>query len=276
MDLFWYIFLALALWPSIAQRLLEYQRVRLIRQLEQQRGSRVIVMIHRQEVMSFFGFPIYRFINIEDSEQILRAIKMTDPGMPIDLIVHTPGGILLAASQIARALKRHSGKVTVFVPHYAMSGGTLIALAADEIVMDENAVLGPVDPQLGQYPAASIVRAARLKSPSALSDQFCVLLDLAEKAIRQVEHMVYELVADKLPEDRARALARMLAEGHWTHDRPITPEELREWGLRVTYAVPKEVYALMQLYPQPVRRVPTVEYIPEPYPAAPRQNHTPR
>jgi len=43
--------------------------------------------------------------------------------------------------------------VTVFVPHYAMSGGTLIALTADEIVMDPNAVLGPVDPQIGNMPA---------------------------------------------------------------------------------------------------------------------------
>jgi len=54
-----------------------------------------------------------------------------------------PGGLVLAAEQIAPALRRHSGTVTVFVPRYAMSGGTLIALAADEIVMDPNAVLGP-------------------------------------------------------------------------------------------------------------------------------------
>ena len=51
--------------------------------------------------------------------------------------------------------------MTAFVPHYAMSGGTLIALAADEIVMYEDAVLGPVDPQLGQYPAASILTVVR-------------------------------------------------------------------------------------------------------------------
>jgi ClpP class serine protease len=73
--------------------------------------------------------------------------------------------LVLAAEQIAKALVEHKGKITVFVPHYAMSGGTLIALAADEIVMDSNAVLGQVDPQIGEMPAASIVKFSTSKSP---------------------------------------------------------------------------------------------------------------
>src|SRR2546427_3545955 len=88
---------------------------------------------------------------------------MTDSHVPIDLVLHTPGGLVLAAVQIARALHEHQGKVTAFVPHYAMSGGTLIALAADEIVMSRHAVLGPVDPQLGQSPAASILKVLEKK-----------------------------------------------------------------------------------------------------------------
>jgi ClpP class serine protease len=124
--------------------------------LEKNRGSRVIVLIHRQESVNVLGVPVVRYINIEDSEDILRAIRLTDPKMPLDLILHTPGGLVVAASQIARAIKRHPAKTAVFVPHYAMSGGTLIALAANEIVMDVNAVLGPIDPQLGDFPAASV------------------------------------------------------------------------------------------------------------------------
>ena len=69
------------------------------------------------------------------------------------------------------ALRRHEGKVTVFVPHYAMSGGTLLCLAADEVAMDENAVLGPVDPRIGEYPAASILRVPRLKPPEEIEDE---------------------------------------------------------------------------------------------------------
>jgi hypothetical protein len=158
-DLLWIFFIFSALQPALQQRLLEMRRLRLLAQLERQRGSRAIALVHREETMSLCGFPLMCYININDSEEVLRAIQLTAPRMPIDLILHTPGGLVLAAGQIAHALRAHQGKITVFVPHYAMSGGTLIALDADAIVMDENAVLGPMDPQLGQWPAASILTA---------------------------------------------------------------------------------------------------------------------
>src|SRR5438445_5933605 len=106
--------------------------------------------------------------------------------MPLDLILHTPGGLVLAATQIARAIFKHKGKVTVFVPHCAMSGGTLLALAADEIVMCEHAVLGPVDPQLGEYPAASILKAAHQKPIAEVDDKTVILGDHAEKGIAHI------------------------------------------------------------------------------------------
>src|ERR671937_373033 len=134
-DLIWIFFIISSLQPLIRQRWLEARRMRAFQQLEKARGSRVIGLIHRQETMSFLGFPIARYIDIQDSEDLLRAIQLTDPSVPIDLILHTPGGLVLAAEQIAEALGAHPARVTVFVPHYAMSGGTLIALAADEIVM---------------------------------------------------------------------------------------------------------------------------------------------
>jgi ClpP class serine protease len=67
------------------------------------------------------------------------------------------------------------------VPHYALSGGTLIALAADEIVMREYAVLGPVDPQLGQCPAASILKAVARKPVAEVDDQTLILIVLIER-----------------------------------------------------------------------------------------------
>ncbi|RLA80013.1 MAG: hypothetical protein DRG33_03085, partial [Deltaproteobacteria bacterium] len=223
-----------------------------------------ILLVHRQETMSLLGFPIFRYIDIHDSEEVLRAIHMTDPEVPIDLILHTPGGLVLAALQIARAVKKHPGKVTVFVPHYAMSGGTLIALAADEIVMSEHAVLGPVDPQLGQYPAASLVKVVKQKPISEVDDQTLIMADVAEKAIAQVRESVKELLEGKYPAEKVEELARLLSEGTWTHDYPITFDAARKLGLRVSSEIPQEVYQLMSLYPQPVRRQPTVEYLPVP------------
>jgi ClpP class serine protease len=93
--------------------------------------------------------PVRGFIDIDDSEAVIRAIEMTGKKVRIDLVLHNPGGLVLAAGQIASALADHPAQVTVYVPHYAMSGATLISLAADQIVMAPSAVLGPVDPQLG-------------------------------------------------------------------------------------------------------------------------------
>ncbi|MBC7218037.1 MAG: ATP-dependent Clp protease proteolytic subunit [Candidatus Caldatribacterium sp.] len=270
--MFWEIlFLILFLsvyFPALQQKILEQRRIVIIREFERKRRSRVIVLIHRQESVSFLGLPIARYISIEDSERVLRAIRLTPPDMPIDLILHTPGGLVLAAEQIAWAIKRHPAKVTVFVPHYAMSGGTLIALAADEIVMDPNAVLGPVDPQIstvhGQYPAASILRALEEPNPNR-SDETLILGDIARKAIRQVYQVVFDLVRDKMPEEKAREIAQILSEGRWTHDFPITPAIAKELGLPVQEGLPEEIYELMELYPQPPQQRPTVECVPLPY-----------
>src|SRR5262245_54346823 len=129
-QLFWLFLILASLAPMVQQRMLTYARIALLRRLEKLRGSRVITLIHRQETMSFLGFPVMRYIDIEDSELVLQAIRLTPPEMPIDLVLHTPGGLVLAAEQIAFALAGHPGKVTVIVPHYAMSGGTMVALAA--------------------------------------------------------------------------------------------------------------------------------------------------
>ncbi len=263
-SLLWLFFIISSLQPLVRQHMLNMARQRLIQQMERKRKSRVIAMIHRQETMSLLGFPLVRYINIEDSEAVLRAIKMTDNDVPIDMILHTPGGLVLAAEQIAYALRRHPAKVTVFVPHYAMSGGTLIALAADEIIMDENAVLGPVDPQLGQHPAASILKVLERKPIAEISDETLIMADIAEKAIGQVKRTVTELLKDKMSAEDAERLAETLSTGTWTHDYPITVDEARSLGLPVSTDVPPEIYQIMALYPQTAQRRPSVEYIPAP------------
>ncbi len=264
MDFFWLFFMLAAIQPILKQKLLEAARQRLLQRIEHQRNSRVILLIHRQETMSLVGFPIFRYIDINDSEEVLRAIHMTDPDLPIDLILHTPGGLVLASLQIARAIADHKAKVTVFVPHYAMSGGTLIALAADQIVMSGHATLGPVDPQLGQYAAASLLKVLEKKPIKDIDDQTIMLADQAEKATAQVKASVRELLTGKMPPDKAEQISDLLTSGKWTHDYPITAREAQELGLPVSCEMPEDVLRLLQLYPQPVRRQRTVEYIPVP------------
>jgi ClpP class serine protease len=260
LSLLWLFFIVASLQPLFQRQMLAAQRQRRLAAIARKREAKVITLIHRQETFSFLGFPIARYIDIDDAESILRAIRETPNDRPIEIVLHTPGGLVLAATQIANALADHPAEVTAVVPHYAMSGGTLIALGADRIVMDEHAALGPVDPQIGQYPAASIL--ATLEFPGDRKDETLILADVSRKAITQVETFVTELLERHLDPARARDVAHLLATGVWTHDRPLRATELQELGRPVQIGVGDEERELLTLYPQPRGREASVEYSP--------------
>ena len=64
------------------------------------------------------------------------------------LLVNSPGGTMISAYKIARAIRSTFDRITAFVPHAAASGGTLLALAGNEIVMGPMSYLTPLDVQI--------------------------------------------------------------------------------------------------------------------------------
>jgi len=265
----WVIFfLILFLVPMAQRRYLEQSRRRLLVKMGKRRKSVVVTLIHRQEILSFLGIPLARYIDIDDSEQVLRAIRNTPKDVPIDLILHTPGGLALAATQIALALKAHPARKTVIIPHYAMSGGTLIALAVDEIIMDPHAALGPVDPQLGyqtgSYPATSLVKLMEKKKIDEVDDKTIVLADQAEKALSQMDGLVKTILDSKCDGEKVGVIIEEFVSGKYTHDHPFLADDAKRLlGECVNTDVPAEVYDLMKLYRMEVaRRRPGVEYVP--------------
>jgi len=264
MDLstvFWFFIIVMTLQPMIRQRAQVYLRQKLISEIQKANNSRVITMVHRQESMQFFGFPVMRYIDMDDSEAVIRAIHQTDKNTPIDLILHTPGGLVLASLQIANAIKQHKARITVYVPHMAMSGGTLIALAADHIVMCDHSVLGPIDPQIGRYPAASLLKVVKDKPIAEIDDDTLILADMGAKATAQVHKACVDLLSDRMGGAEAEKLAQTMTSGQWTHDYPITATEAKRLGLRINTQMPESVLDLMALYPQAMRNPPSVEYL---------------
>jgi ClpP class serine protease len=261
-SLFWLFIVLSSLQPAVQRQLLIMQRRRALAVISRKREATVITLIHRQESMSLLGFPVFRYIDIDDAESILRAINDTPPGRAIEIILHTPGGMVVAARQIATALADHDGHVTAVVPHYAMSGGTMIAMAADEIVLDAHASLGPVDPQLGEYAAASLVAVA--ERPGDHEDKTLIMADVGRKAIAQVEGFTQRLLSRHMPAERAAEVARIMSTGTWTHDHPLHYPQLQTLGLPARVGVPELERELMVLYPQPRGRTPAVEYAPGP------------
>ncbi|SFO05958.1 serine protease, ClpP class [Roseovarius lutimaris] len=260
-TVFFLFFLVMILQPILTGRVFALRRAQAIRTIERKRGSRVITMIHRQERRSLFGFSMSSQIGLEDAQSIISAIKATPDETPIDIVLHTPGGLVIASMQIARAIEAHPAKVTVFVPIYAMSGGTLMALAADEIVMGEFSMLGPIDPQIMGISAASIIAARDAKPIEHVSDVALVLADVSDKATAQVKRGAVEIMTPRMERNKAEALADTLTSGQWTHDYALTPTEATDLGLPITVGLPQSVLDLMTLYPSPVKQS-AVEFLP--------------
>lgn len=258
----WLLVLAVLLAPLVQRRLLRLRREGGLQRLGRARGSRALALIHHRETYRLLGLPLLRQEERADAERVLRAIARTPGDVPIDLVLHTAGGDGLPAEQLAHALVRHPARVTVFVPHYALGGGTLIALAADEIVLDPNAVLGPVDPRVGPYPAASLLALLQEKGGAQLDDRTLVLVDQARKARAQTQALVAELLAaNETTSAHAGEIAAALTGGGWTPRYPLMIEEAQRLGLPVNANLPPDLYALMDLYDTGMQPRPSVSLV---------------
>ncbi|MBE0521028.1 MAG: ATP-dependent Clp protease proteolytic subunit [Candidatus Methanoperedenaceae archaeon] len=256
------VFLYILMYPQFQMRSARRRRIGSIRAMEEKWGTKVLTMIHRKEAISMFGVPVYQYIDIEDAEEILRGIREAKE-KPIDLIIHTPGGHLHASIQIARALKNHTAKTRVFVPHYSMSGGTLIALGADEIIMDKAASLGPVDPQIGDllrgvFPAPSWLHVARKKGLEA-DDVTLMMGDISEKALNFTRDVLNELLDGKFDDRKKQEqVVDKLSGGEMIHAHLISAEDAKKLGLPVSTELPPEIHEFMKNY-RAIR--PNVEYV---------------
>ena len=248
-TLFWLFLIAVALTPLIQRGILQLRRSGGAQRLGRTRGSRVLTLIERRETYRVLGVPVLRQRERDAPEGVLRAIGQTPPSQPIDLILHAPPGSALAGEQLAHALIRHPARVAVLIPHYAAGDAALIALAADQILLDPNAVLGPVDVRIGPYPAASLLMLGQEKAVTALEDRSVVLIDQARRAVGQARTVVAELLmARGSSGEQADEVAATLVAGPWTPHYPILIEEAKRFGLPVSDALPPEVYGLMDLY----------------------------
>lgn len=220
------------------------RRSQLIRELEEERGTRVITLIHRKEPWSTDDDEPE--IVLEDSETVLQEVRETPRDKPIDFILHTEGGLAFAADMMAMALKHHPAKVTVMVPFYAMSSGTYMALAADEIMMEKYSILAPVEPQIDEMPANWIIAILKRKPVETIADRTILLAERARMEAENASEFVKWLLADKMPEEQAGQVANFLVGGFMASTTPITLDVARAIGLNVTEGVPEKVHQLFE------------------------------
>jgi len=220
------------------------RRAQLVRELEQERGTRVLQLIHRKEPWSASDEDPE--IVLEDSEVILQQVRETPRDKAIDFIIHTEGGLAFAADLIAMALKYHPGKVTVMVPFYAMSDGTYIVLAADEIMMQKCSILAPCEPIIDDMQANLIMGILKRKPIETISDGTILLAEAARMETDNAREFVKWLLSDKMGEDQAAQVASFLTGGFMASSTPITLDVARAIGLNVVEGVPEKVMQLFE------------------------------
>jgi hypothetical protein len=235
---------------------LKPKRLAAIKRIEKKHGSRVIAIIHR-------AGRDERYIDEDTAEDMLNVLRQVDAHERLDIILHTPGGYTSDTLRIAFAVKAHRGHKTAYVPYEAMSGGTLIALAADEIVMADHAVLGPIDPSIGDIPAASLLELRKIRDSKneRIDDVTFLLADMAAKAMQQVRTHACELISNKAHSADQCSITDRLVSGEWTHDYPITKSKALELKLPISKKdVPGEMFDLIALYPNPKKQEPSVKF----------------
>lgn len=236
-----------------------YKEARLrerIERFEREHNAKVLFLVHRKRQVGLWGVPVYEYLEVFDAHRLLRELREVDESKKVVLIVHSPGGQLTAGLQIAKVLRERKGEVVVVVPYFAMSAGTLIALAADEIYAGEGAVFGPIDPQVpganGELmPAVMVERAYREVSQRDLRS--AVIYQVSVSALRQMERFLREeLFRDRDEREKEKLIKRLLWTNN-THDFPIFAEELKQLGIKVRVGIPQELRDIVfQVVQEPI------------------------
>ncbi|MGC9100100.1 MAG: SDH family Clp fold serine proteinase [Caldisericum sp.] len=251
--LFLLLFLSFGFLTSfLPQAIKEKKLSELIENYERKNNAKVLYLIHKKKHVGLFGIPVYEFLEVFDAHKILKELKNLPPDKNILLVIHSPGGELLAGMQIAKTLKEWKGKVTVVVPYYAMSAGTLISLAANEILAKETTTFGAIDPQIPVnnskfFSAVDIVKVCA-KTPQKANLEEKVLCEVARKALNQTEIFVREVILKDKPEEVKKKIIETLLYTNKTHDFPFFAEDLKKLGLNVkTASLEKEVDEIVNL-----------------------------
>jgi len=174
---------------------------------------------------------------IDQSTAIKLATAMAKfKGADFDLILHTPGGEVFSALMISRMLKDYPGKIRTIVPAFAMSGGTLLALSTDEIIMNSTACLGPVDPQLGSLFKSGSARSwnqiVKFKGKKA-EDSSISMAMTGSQYTRSIRDHLEDTMDFGLSTNQKKKISDYLTSGNIEHAYALTPSRLTDLGIPV-------------------------------------------
>lgn len=201
-------------------------------------------------------------ITREDINGFMSVIHGLDCKKDLVLIVHTPGGDIYAVESIVEYLHQKFDRITAIVPYLAMSGGSMMCLASDQIILGKQSQIGPTDPQLVSHNKNHSARAIKDAFERAKTDiekdiklaHFWApilqsmgpsLIIEAEKALNYSESLVTKWLVKRMfradnqhdAESKAKGVANHVnahSENVYTHGQRIGIEELQQMKVNVT------------------------------------------
>ena len=198
-----------------------FLRQLLISDIEQETGRSLVVYFASADAG----------INHQDAEDLYEVMEAIEKNKGIDLYLQTRGGSVDATEKIIRFLRGRFGNYRVIVPNWAKSGGTLIALAAERIIMGTMSELGPIDPQYfdPKYGAVACELLENAKEiPSYIQKQMALTVD-------GVKELAKEFLKERVKEEEIDKVVNQLSSVHsyGSHAAVIDFHEAKEIGLPV-------------------------------------------
>jgi ATP-dependent protease ClpP protease subunit len=217
--------------------------------VEKRRDSKIIIIKHQKQ-SNILGnvFSSSDSLDNEDALTFIKTLRNVPNDKTLEIILHTPGGSLTAASVIVNAILNHQGIVRVYIPQYAMSAGLIIALAADEIYLDHNAYMGPADPQIALgYSASTILHYTEKyeSKDSWVTDLVCFARITSQKAMNWTENLIKQIYKHKNIELTEELIYFLFSGQEHCHERPLFFKDLSTLIPFINEGVPYELYNLL-------------------------------
>lgn len=210
-------------------------------------GAKTIAIIHDFDNPMHYNSPEREDLSTREAFEVLAEIRAAGEKTPLNIVLHTPGGMRFAGELIATALKDRPN-TTAYVPYCAMSAGTMIALSCQKVVMGKHACLGPIDSQFGGFPADGFARLLKEKPVEQISDLWLMVSYVVEKDLKTARQRACELLNKAhFGRDDACQLTDFLASGDLPHSERIGRERAAEIGVNIAKEdCPEAVYKMVE------------------------------
>lgn len=223
----------------------------LLKAYEDTNNTKVIFINHKKsDGLYGIGFlASQQTLTVHDADQFIDIMRDNAVGEDTDitLIINTPGGSMTAAEIITHSLLTHKGRVSTYIPYYAMSAGTMIALASNEIYMDKNAYCGTVDPQMCGFSVTDLIKycSEYSGSTSIVGDIARLFLKQATASMDRIKDLINRIRNQKSLEFDTDLVVDELVSGKYNHDKPLFAEDMAKILPNVKIGIPSDV---MELY----------------------------